>query len=311
MFLTCTLLVNACASPDVPSSEAKPAVVRNLFGVRLAPPPMESERAAELAARTAEAAERLADRLGDEDATIWLGRRLAYEGKYTAAIDTFTRGLRVHPDSHRLLRHRGHRYITCRRFDLAVADLARASRLARGLPDAVEPDGQPNAAGIPRSTTKSNIEYHLGLAHYLLGEFDQAREAWERGLVHSRVNDDMLVATSWWLYLTLRRLGLDGEAREVLAPIHEGLEILENHAYHRLALMARGRLEPEAVLPQAAGSIQDATVLYGAAAWLRAEGHSTRAGALLTDIRRGTHWAAFGHLAAEADLWRESNQYPK
>ncbi|MCA9299888.1 MAG: tetratricopeptide repeat protein, partial [Phycisphaerales bacterium] len=80
----------------------------------------------------------------DEMATIWLGRRLAYLGRYDEAIRTFTAGLEDHPDSYRLLRHRGHRYLTTRRFDEAVADLERARGLIEGVPDAVEPDGAPN-----------------------------------------------------------------------------------------------------------------------------------------------------------------------
>ena len=48
---------------------------------------------------------------------------------------------------------------------------------------------------------------------------------------------DLLVATSHWLYMTLRRLGRDDEARQVLKPIHADMYIIENHSYHRLLLM--------------------------------------------------------------------------
>src|SRR5262245_242379 len=43
--------------------------------------------------------------LHDETAIIWLGRRQAYLGEYRAAIDTFSNGLAILPDSVRLLRH--------------------------------------------------------------------------------------------------------------------------------------------------------------------------------------------------------------
>ena len=76
----------------------------------------------------------------------------------------------------RFYRHRGHRYISVRRFDEAAADLARAAELSEGVPDVVGEDGAPNAAGIPRSTSHSNIWYHLGLAYYLQGEFERAAE---------------------------------------------------------------------------------------------------------------------------------------
>ena len=56
------------------------------------------------------------------------------------------------------------------------------------------------------------------------------------------MNDDMLVATSYWLYLSLRREGRDAEATDVLAPIHAKMDILENDTYHRLLLMFKGDL---------------------------------------------------------------------
>ena len=43
------------------------------------------------------------------DAIIWLGRRLAYLGRYREAIDVFTDGIRKFPDDARIYRHRGHR----------------------------------------------------------------------------------------------------------------------------------------------------------------------------------------------------------
>ncbi|MFQ5751300.1 MAG: hypothetical protein ACE5HI_04820 [bacterium] len=45
----------------------------------------------------------------------------------------------------------------------------------------------------------------------------------------SKVNDDMLCATSDWLYMTYRRLGQVEEAEKVLAAIHKDMEIFVNH----------------------------------------------------------------------------------
>jgi tetratricopeptide (TPR) repeat protein len=57
---------------------------------------------------------------------IWLGRRLAYLGRYRDAIDALTKGIAKHPTEARLYRHRGHRHITIRKFALAIADGDRA-----------------------------------------------------------------------------------------------------------------------------------------------------------------------------------------
>ena len=111
------------------------------------------------------------------DATVWLGRRLAYLGRFRDSIDVYTKGLKQHPKSAELYRHRGHRYVTVREFDKAIADLDKAAALIKGTPDVVEQDGAPNAKNIPRSTLQSNIWYHLALAHYLKADYEKARVA--------------------------------------------------------------------------------------------------------------------------------------
>lgn len=79
------------------------------------------------------------------DKLIWYGRWAAYSGDYKSAIQIFTKGIEQFPADARMYRHRGHRYITIRQFDKAIADLAYALTLVTGKPDEVEPDGQPNA----------------------------------------------------------------------------------------------------------------------------------------------------------------------
>ncbi|MBA3560870.1 MAG: tetratricopeptide repeat protein, partial [Gemmatimonadaceae bacterium] len=153
----------------------------------------------------------------DAEAIIWLGRRNAYLGQYRESIKVFTEGIAKHPTDARLYRHRGHRYLTVRQFDDAIADFNRAAELIKGKPDEIEPDGLPNARNIPTSTLQSNIWYHLGLAHYLKGDFERALEAYREAMKVS-TNPDMLVATTNWLYMTLRRLDRFQEAAAVLAP---------------------------------------------------------------------------------------------
>ena len=128
----------------------------------------------------------------DADATIWMGRRVAYLGRYREAIDHFSDGAEKHPDDARMYRHRGHRYITVRELPKAIADLAKAARSIEGKPDQIEPDGQPNARNTPTSTLNTNIYYHLGLAHYLSGDFEQAAAAYRQCLAFRRT------PTCWW-----------------------------------------------------------------------------------------------------------------
>ena len=114
----------------------------------------------------------------DPELIIWLGRRTAYLWRYHDAIDIYSKGIATHPNYPKLYRHRGHRYISIREFDKAIADLEKAARLTENMPDEIEPDGAPNKHNIPRGTLKFNIWYHLGLAHYLKGDLENAMGAY-------------------------------------------------------------------------------------------------------------------------------------
>jgi tetratricopeptide (TPR) repeat protein len=242
----------------------------------------------------------------DADAIIWLGRRTAYLGRYREAIDVFSAGIQRHPEDARMFRHRGHRYITLRKLDEAIADLGRAVQLVVGRQDEVEPDGIPNARNIPTSTLQFNVWYHLGLAQYLKGDFETAAESYKQALAVSN-NPDMSVATRNWLYLSLRRAGRTQEAAAVLEPVATGMDVIENESYYRLLLMYKRVLPVDSLIPAGsagAASVQDATVQYGAGAWHLINGRTREARELFSRIVEGSAWPAFGHVAAEAELAR-------
>lgn len=298
-------LVLLLALPCAPAAQSPQPEATSLFGKPLASVPPTGEAKVRLEADLARAQADYDRDRASADAAIWLGRRLGYLGRYRDAIDVYTRGIERHPNEPRLFRHRGHRYITIRKFDLAIADLRRAARLTAGKPDEVEPDGAPNKAGIPRSTLQSNIWYHLGLAYYLANDFEQALTAYREGMKVSRVNDDMMVATSDWLYMTLRRLKRDAEARQVLDPIREHMEVLENGAYHARLLMYKGLRSPESVLNlNTADDVQIATQGYGVGNWYLVNGDVRKAREMFERVLSGKAWTAFGYLAAEADVAR-------
>jgi tetratricopeptide (TPR) repeat protein len=299
------LLLAACTSigggPRVPAGAEAVA----LTGEPLARPELEPERRERLEADLAAARARLEAHPEEDDSWIWVGRRLGYLGRYRDAVAAFGEGLERFPESHRLRRHRGHRHLTLRELDDAVRDLTEASRLARRVPDELEPDGAPNPAGIPRSTTRSNIEYHLGLALHLQGRFEEALAAYERCLFFSQVNDDQLCAATYWTVLTLWRLDRADEARPLLERIHPHMEILENRTYHRLLLGFRGDLEElELVGEFRRGGSSDAGLGYGLAAWALQRGRVQDALRLCREVVANSDWPWFGHLAAEAELAR-------
>ena len=298
------LAIAGCAAPTAQVEPAVEAV--SLLGEPLLLPAIAAERRRSLEADLAVARAAYEAAPDDADAIIWLGRRLAYLGRYVEAVETFSEGVRKHPEDARMYRHRGHRHITLRHLDAAIHDLDRAAHLTRGRPDEVEPDGAPNPYGIPRSTLQSNIWYHLALAHYLGGDFEAALPAWREALEVS-TNDDMWAATADWLYMTLRRLGRDAEATALLEPVHREMEILESHAYHRRLLMYRGEVAPDDLLDFGGDDpVQVATQGYGVANWYLYNGDVQRAHEVFHRILETPNWAAFGYIAAEAELARHA-----
>ncbi|MGD2216504.1 MAG: tetratricopeptide repeat protein [Gemmatimonadales bacterium] len=304
------LLIAACdrggreqtaAAPELPEG----AQAMSLSGQALYPPEMSEEARIDREARLAEARADYEADPDDAEAIIWLGRRTAYLGEYQEAIAIYSDGIAKHPDNPRMYRHRGHRYITVRRFNDAIADLERAAQLVEGTEDEVEPDGMPNARNIPTSTLHSNIWYHLGLAYYLNGDFENALRAYRECMTVSR-NPDMLVATSHWLYMTLRRLGHEDEAAAVLEPIHAELDVIENDTYHRLLLMYKGELDADALLAEAqvADGLENATLGYGIGNWHYYNGRLEQAQSVFRSVLQGSQWAAFGYIAAEAAVQR-------
>jgi tetratricopeptide (TPR) repeat protein len=285
-----------------PRPEATSLLGEPLFAIQL-PTDVRKKREEEL--RAAKLA--LDENPKGRDELVWYGRRLAYLGRYRDAIDVFSRGIAIHPNDARFYRHRGHRWITLRRFDRAVEDLERAAHLVEGRPDEVEPPGLPNERGIVIDTLNHGVFYHLALARYLRGEFETSLEAWRECEKWSK-NPDSLCSVTHWLYMTLRRLGREDEARAVLEPIRADLDVVEYHAYHRLCLAYRGEIPFDALWEELqAGdraSTDFATIGYGVANWHLYNGRERLAADMLRTVAKAPMWASFGRIAAEVDVAR-------
>lgn len=237
---------------------------------------------------------------------IWFGRRTAYLGEYKEAIRIFSEGIRKFPNDARFYRHRGHRYITLRCFDDAIKDFERAARMIKGKPDEVEPDGMPNARNIPTSTLQSNIWYHLGLAYYLKGDFRRAERAYQQAWEVSK-NNDMRVATAYWQYMTLRRMGKAKEAAKVIEPFSGEIEVIENEDYLKLIRLNRGEAKAEELLSSIGGeskSLGSASLGYGLGNFFLYNGDRAKAIEIFRKVTAGDQWASFGYVAAEAELRR-------
>ncbi len=263
-------------------SEEKPEVI-SLLGKKLYATPATGEELAKLEDDLKEAMLKVEADPENPENLILYGRRLASLWRFHEAIKVFTKGIENFPGNAMLYKHRGHRYISIRQFDKAAADLTKASQL---------------------NDHDFDIWYHLGLAHYLKGEFEKALSAYQNCHKFAE-KDDSKIAISNWLYITLRRLGKKDEASKVLDGITEKMEVVENKSYFNLLFFYKGKMSEEEISALAIASELDmATMGYGVGCWYLYNNDPEKAKAYFEKIVNTRYWPAFGFIASEAELVR-------
>ena len=208
------------------------------------------------------------------------------------AVETLTRALAISPQNADLLTERGHRELPLREFAQARADLTRAAAL-----------NPKNMAAY----------YHLGLAHYFLGEFTEAADAF-RHAVETAPNTDERINSANWLYAALRRAGRTAEAAQALEAIPPEMTNKEPHTrfYLNLVRLFQGRIGESEALPQEpqAGNSDPEielafdTVAYGIGNWHLYNGDTAKAQDYFRRILKGHVWVTWGFIGAETDLQR-------
>lgn len=286
-FLTC-LLVFSCDGQKAVEHETDGFQALSLLGDSLRVPNRSEAQESRLQASLSTAKTDY-DQEASEMNTIWLGRRYAYLYDYKKAIAVFTKGIERFPKSYKLYRHRGHRYISIRQFDKAIADYEKSYQLMSKGVEETEPDGAPNKLNIPLSNTQFNILYHYGLAHYLKGNFKKAAEIYKECMEYSG-NADLQVATTDWLYMALRRQGKVDEAFALLETIDASMEIIENDSYFKRLRMYKGELPADELLKESGDDValSLATQGYGLANWYLYEGDTTKAFEILEEVVKGS-----------------------
>jgi tetratricopeptide (TPR) repeat protein len=222
-------------------------------------------------------------------------------GQYQQAIAIYTEGISNFPQDARLYRHRGHRYISIREYDKAIADFEKAATLIQGTADQIEPDGLPNAQNIPLSSLHSNVWYHLGLAYYLTHQYEKAYQAYLK-CRDSGSNYDNIVSSTHWLFMIQQRLGNPRKADSLLAPIQREGIVIENQAYADLCGMYKGWISADSLAAKGAGSPSQDAMRYGLANWHLYHGDTAQARQLMEGLMEEKAFTSFGYLAAESDL---------
>jgi len=201
--------------------------------------------------------------------------------QFREAIATFTRGLEIEPTNALLLRWRGHRYLSVREFDRAFADLTRGGAI---------------------DSTIYGIWYHLGVVHYLRGDFAEAAASFAKAQPIAPDAGELAGSTDW-LWMSLSRAGRGADAKAMLDRRPDSKPV--TNAYTRRLQLYRGEIGPEAVLTSTdTDDVQVATLAYGLGNWYLLRGDKTQARGWFERSIQSGGWPAFGFIVSEVELRR-------
>lgn len=212
---------------------------------------------------------------------IALGTAQAGARQMQEAVQTFTRALAIWPDSAILWRWRGHRNLSVRNFDRAMADLTH---------------------GYGMDSTVYGILYHLGVLRFVRGDFNAAADAFRRAQPLAPDAGELAGSTDW-LWMSLMRAGRAREAAAMLARRPDSLPTTA--AYAKRLKLYRGEITPEQLItPADTSDIDVATLQYGLGDWYMVHGDTAKARAAFERSVKSGGWPAFGFIASEEELRR-------
>ena len=214
---------------------------------------------------------------------IALGVAQSGARQFREAIATFTRGLAIAPNEPMLYRWRGHRYLSVREFDKAMADLTRGYKL---------------------DSTNYGILYHLGVLRFLKGDFNGAAATFAKAQPRAPDGGELAGSTDW-LWMSLSRAGRAAEAKAMLARRPDTLPTTPGYAYVSRLKMYRGELSPETLFsPSDTADVQVATLSFGLGNWYMVHGDTAKAKAAFERSIKSGGWPGFGFMVSEAELRR-------
>jgi tetratricopeptide (TPR) repeat protein len=218
-------------------------------------------------------------KLSQAQASVWQDKE---------AVETCDRGLALEPNSADLLTERGHRRLPLRQFQEARADLKRA---------------------IALDEKQTEAYYHLGLAHYFLGEFAPSSDAFCKGRDYAP-NQDSLVNFTNWCYASLRRAGKKEQAAQALEKVPLSMKSNPGHTefYYNLVRFYQGQKTEAEILPPAPTDTETElafdTVNYQVGNWHLYNGDPAKAMPYFKRVSEGNVWITWGYIGSETEMVR-------
>lgn len=229
----------------------------------------------------ARAMESLTKDPGSVEKIIALGVAQSGARQFREAIATFTKGLTIAPSDPMLYRWRGHRYLSVREFDRALADLQN---------------------GYALDSANYGILYHLGIVRFARGEFNEAARIFAMALP-GFPNAGELAGSTDWQWMALMRAGRAADARALLDRRPDSLPV--NNAYAARLRLYRGQIGPDQLItPADTTDIQVSTLAYGLGNWYLVRGDTANARAAFERSIKAGGWPGFGFILSEIEVRR-------
>jgi hypothetical protein len=258
--------------------------------------------------------------------TVWLARVDGFLYNWKNAMHLLDEGMEHFPDSFRVPRHIGHRLIGLRSVENASTWLELAREHVQGQPATAEffPIEARVIPLVPKSSSQFNIYYHLGLSHFLAGNYEAAASVYEEGFhwAFSEYDDgdDAFIAMNYWLVNTYQRIGTS-EALQASAKLLANVSSVKSDyriveklgwGYWYGLLLWKGDMSPKEVLQMATTKpgVELDTYGYAVAQYLFVqddEEERRQARQLMVILRADPQWSAFGYIGAEYDLFYPRN----
>lgn len=214
-----------------------------------------------------------------------LADALCWQLRFREAIDVLTQAIALCPERMEAYRKRGPKLLDTLQFENALADYIRCEQ----------------ADGVSVES-----RYRIGMAHYMMQNYEKAIAAFSGSLAIVPQDDDMYIADVYWLVLSQLRAGKPAASQETLAQHYRPDMYVGHHtAYEKAMRVAAGFAQPDAMIAELEAEpddLQYAMAAYGICVWLESRGEAEKAAALRKKLlARDGFWFCFSYLAAYSD----------
>ena len=213
-----------------------------------------------------------------------LADALCWQLRFREAIDALTQAVKLEPERMEAYRKRGPKYLDTLQFERALADYTRCEQ----------------ADGVSVLS-----RYRIGMAQYMLQNYDAATAAFAGSLAIAPQDDDMYIADVYWLVLSQLCAEKADEAQKTLQQHYRPDMYVGHHtAYEKAMRAAAGYASMDilAELDAEPDDLQYAMTAYGLCVLLQAHDEKEKADALREKLlKRDGFWFCFSYLAAYHD----------